>query len=144
MLEAVFNKVAGFQSFNFIREKFKHRCFPMNIAKFLRTPIWKTSTNGCFCRLQKILRCHGKSNWSEVWIKIKIHCLLWSDFTTCPSVFIVDFEQVNAGWEAKGGQKKQVRSTKISLDIFIETACFFASFAYWKFQTGKILSRKKQ
>ena len=38
----------------------------------------------------------------------------------CSSVFIVDFEQVNAGWEAEGGGKKQVRSTKISLDIFIE------------------------
>ena len=43
----------------------------------------------------------------------------------CPSVFIVDFEQISAGWQAKGGEKKEVRSTKISLDIFIETMFAF-------------------
>ena len=34
--------------------------------------------------------------------KNKIFFLLWTDFTTRPSVFIVDFEQVSAGCEAKG------------------------------------------
>ena len=43
----------------------------------------------------------------------------------CPSVFIVDFEQISVGWQAKGGVKKDVRSTKISLDIFIETMFAF-------------------
>ena len=64
----------------------------------------------------------------ESQIEIKISCLfcrILSDFTTCPSVFIVDFEQVNAGWEAKGGETKQVRSTKISFDIFNETMFAF-------------------
>ena len=58
-----------------------------------------------------------------------------NSFITCPNVFTVDFEQVSAGWEAKGRinyripfkcfkinllQTKQVRQTKISFDIFIE------------------------
>ena len=43
----------------------------------------------------------------------------------CPSAFIVDFEQVSASWEAKGRERKQVRSTKISLDIFLETMFAF-------------------
>ena len=34
--------------------------------------------------------------------KKKIYCLLWTDFTTCPNDFIVDFEQISDGWEAKG------------------------------------------
>ena len=42
-----------------------------------------------------------------------------------PSVFIVDFDKLSAGWEAKGGETKQVRSTKISFDIFIETVFTF-------------------
>ena len=43
------------------------------------------------------------SNWNKIQIKIKIYCLLWTDFTMCPSVFIVDFEEVSADWEAKEG-----------------------------------------
>ena len=31
------NKVAGPQACNFMKRRFKHSCFPVNIAKFLRT-----------------------------------------------------------------------------------------------------------
>ena len=51
--------------------------------------------NGCLCRLQKFIQTYRKPNGNEVWIKIKIYCLVWTDFTTCPSVFIADFEQVS-------------------------------------------------
>ena len=37
MLESVFDKVAVLQVYNFIKKRFQHRCFPVNIAKFLRT-----------------------------------------------------------------------------------------------------------
>ena len=33
-----FNKVAGPQNSNFIKERFQHRIFPAKFAKFLRTP----------------------------------------------------------------------------------------------------------
>ena len=33
-----FNKMQAF-SRNFIKKKLQHRCFPVNIAKFLRTPV---------------------------------------------------------------------------------------------------------
>ena len=39
MLESLFNKVAGLQCCNFIKKRLQHRCFPVNIAKFLRTAI---------------------------------------------------------------------------------------------------------
>ena len=33
------NKNAGLQSWNFIKKRLQHRFFPVNIAKFLRTPV---------------------------------------------------------------------------------------------------------
>ena len=39
MLKFLFNKVAGLQVCIFIKKRLQHRCFPVNIARFLRTPI---------------------------------------------------------------------------------------------------------
>ena len=40
-MESLFNKVAGllqaFKACNFIKKRLQHSCFPVNIAKFLRT-----------------------------------------------------------------------------------------------------------
>ena len=41
LLETLFNKVADLQAPNFIKKRPQHRCFPANIAKFLRTVILK-------------------------------------------------------------------------------------------------------
>ena len=35
------NKVADFQACNFIKKRLQHSCFPVNIARFLSTPILK-------------------------------------------------------------------------------------------------------
>ena len=40
-LESLLNKVTGLEACNFIKKGLKHRCFPVNTAKFLRTPILK-------------------------------------------------------------------------------------------------------
>ena len=40
-LESFFNKAAGFQACNFIKKRLQHRCFAVNIAKFLGTPFLK-------------------------------------------------------------------------------------------------------
>ena len=37
VLESPFNRLAGFKTCNFLKKR--HRCFPVNIAKFLRTLI---------------------------------------------------------------------------------------------------------
>ena len=43
MLECLCNKVAGLQDCSFIiKERLQHRCFPVKLAKFLRTPILKS------------------------------------------------------------------------------------------------------
>ena len=37
VLEYLSNKVVGFKAGNFIKKRLQHRCFPVNIAKVLRT-----------------------------------------------------------------------------------------------------------
>ena len=38
VLESLFNKVAGLQALNFIKERLQRRFFSVKLAKFLRTP----------------------------------------------------------------------------------------------------------
>ena len=40
----------GKQACNFIEKRLQHRCFHVNISKFLRTCFRRISANGCFCR----------------------------------------------------------------------------------------------
>ena len=37
VLESLFNKVSGLMACNFIKKRLQDRCFPVNIATFLRT-----------------------------------------------------------------------------------------------------------
>ena len=37
VLKSLFNEAAGLKAFNFIKKRLQHRCFPVNIAKFLKT-----------------------------------------------------------------------------------------------------------
>ena len=41
-------KNAGLEACSFIKKRLQYMCFPVNIAKFLRTPFWRTSVNSCF------------------------------------------------------------------------------------------------
>ena len=43
-----FFKVAGLKAINFIKKRLQHRCFPVNIAEFLRTPILKNIWTAAF------------------------------------------------------------------------------------------------
>ena len=49
MLEFLFNKVGGLQFATLLKKSLHYRCFPLNFAKFLRTPVSKNSSNGIFC-----------------------------------------------------------------------------------------------
>ena len=35
------NEVAGLKPSNFIKKRLQHRCFPVNIVKFLKAPVFK-------------------------------------------------------------------------------------------------------
>ena len=55
MLEFLFNKVAGPQTCNFIKKRFQHRCFPVNVTKFLRTPFSPNTTGQLLLNLHEIV-----------------------------------------------------------------------------------------
>ena len=63
MLEPFLNKFAR----NFIKKRLEHRCFPVNIVKFLRTAFLQNTSGGCFCTLdtkvlENIVRRNGKKH----------------------------------------------------------------------------------
>ena len=43
-----FEKVAGLKACNFIKKRLKYRCFPVNIAKFLRTVFFIGNLLWCY------------------------------------------------------------------------------------------------
>ena len=73
MLESLFNKVADIEACNVIKKRLQHRCFSMNIAKFLGTPILK---NICERMLLKITRYTG-TKW--IILLITFSLLFYSD-----------------------------------------------------------------
>ena len=56
-LESLFNKAAGREAFNFIKKRLQLRCFPLNIAKFLRTPFLKNICERLLLRVLKPTSC---------------------------------------------------------------------------------------
>ena len=64
-MESLFNKVAGLQATNFIKKRLQHKCFPVNTAKFLRTPSLKEGENDKFLRADLIslnTKCSNLNN----------------------------------------------------------------------------------
>ena len=49
MVGSIYNKVAGVKTCNFIKKRLQHRCFPVNITKFLRAAFLQNTSGGCFC-----------------------------------------------------------------------------------------------
>ena len=45
------NKVTGLRTETLIKKRLWHKCFPVNFAKFLRTPFLQNTSGGCFCQL---------------------------------------------------------------------------------------------
>ena len=43
---------------NFIKKRLQHRCFPVNIAKLLRTPFSQNTSGGCFYNYLNIDYCY--------------------------------------------------------------------------------------
>ena len=79
MLESPFNKIAFLKAGYFILKRLQQRCFPMNIAKFLGTPILK---NICKQLLLYILSLNQRS---EKWKIHKSDDLISGIFRSSPS-----------------------------------------------------------
>ena len=44
----LFNKVAGLRPATLLKGRLWHRCFPVNFAKFVRAPLYRTPLDDCF------------------------------------------------------------------------------------------------
>ena len=44
-----FNEIAGLRPAILLKERLWHKCFPVNFAKFLRTPFLQNTSGNCFC-----------------------------------------------------------------------------------------------
>ena len=53
MLEYLSKKIAGLNGSNFVKKRAQKRCFPANIAKFIKTPILKNIFERMFLALRK-------------------------------------------------------------------------------------------
>ena len=43
-----FNKVAGLRPATLLKKRLRHRCYPVDFPKFLRTPSLQNTPGGCF------------------------------------------------------------------------------------------------
>ena len=48
VLKSLFSEVASLEAYKFIKKRLQHRCFPVNVANFLRKLYLKNTTVGCF------------------------------------------------------------------------------------------------
>ena len=62
MPESLFNKVAGLRSATLLKKRLWHRCFPVNFAKFQRTPFLQNASG-------RLLLCKYTTGY-EVYIKL--------------------------------------------------------------------------
>ena len=78
------NKNAALDYWNFIKKRLQHRCFPMNIAKFLRTPVLKNICERlfeCFATWANNITSNRKWRrhfWSARWKKLALAWYSWS------------------------------------------------------------------
>ena len=83
MVQFLCNKVASLKARNFIKKKLRHRCFLVNIVKFLR--------RYCFCNGQVIVLCNlGPSIPKQNFVGyFPSKSLLRAQFQYCTSNFLV-------------------------------------------------------
>ena len=53
-----FNKVAGLRAATLLKKRLWHRCFPVNFAKFLRTPFFQNTSGRLL--FKELLKCSRK------------------------------------------------------------------------------------
>ena len=60
VLESLFNKIAGLEAYDFIKKTLQHRCFPVKLAKFLRTPFFyrtpQVATSVLYESMEKVVK----------------------------------------------------------------------------------------
>ena len=78
VLESLFNKKASLQGCSFIKKRLQDRCFPVNIANFLRTAISRSSHRRCSVK-KGVLRNFAKFIGKHLCQRTSERLLLYSE-----------------------------------------------------------------
>ena len=93
-----FNKVTGLRPATLFKKILWHRYFPVNFAKFLRTPFYRTPPDDCFCTFflfwfvcLKETTCESRKNvWKLFSFSrnqfLTFQVFKWHDVIKCPSM----------------------------------------------------------
>ena len=66
VLESLFNKAAGLKACNSIKKRLQHSCFPVKLAKFLKTPFFTEEFQWLLLTFNSCL--HRSSGQKQVWL----------------------------------------------------------------------------
>ena len=84
--ESILNKVADLRPATLFKKRLWHRCFPVNFAKFLRTPFLLNTSGGCFWNQshleldrakQSQLKFNIKASFSKInYFFLRVHLII--------------------------------------------------------------------
>ena len=86
------NKVAFLKSATLLKKRLRHRCFPVNFAKFLRIPFYRTSLGNCFCPYLNYFHS----------VLFTLTCLYLYTLThpyLCSFILLFEFDKIDKIWE---------------------------------------------
>ena len=134
MLGSLFNKVADLQTCNFIKKRLQHRRFPVNIAKFLRTPL---SKNICK-RLPLNIITKLVSNYISDFISnCPITYNLWN---TCYWLLLLIAEWQMRSYDINYMTKILLISRGFVIDVTFLYNCFFQNLL-WRRRKNPVFSK---
>ena len=68
----LFNKVVGIRSVTLLKKRLRHRVFPVNFAKFSRTPFFQNTSCGCVCYISYTQRFFSVFLLSLIFMSVPI------------------------------------------------------------------------
>ena len=119
VLESLFNKVVGLQDCNFIEKRSRHICFPVKIAKYLRTSFLQNISGGRFCKVRGFLHSRNPSKTSvtcigllqKVILEIQLNFLLTHSFPMHPFSKPLKHQKTVKFFDVFRGQRKGALGT---------------------------------
>ena len=63
-------------------KRLQYKSFPVNIAKFLRTPFLKKTSGGCFCKMMKFYKDISQLFVSQIDVKYVVKTIAWIEVSS--------------------------------------------------------------
>ena len=105
MPDLFFNKVAGLRPATLLKKRLWHRCFPVNFAKFLRTPILQNTSGGYLYRSPS----QASDEFVDFCTDLNFFLLNINDLNPACSVITGDFNSRSPQWWALDKENKERR-----------------------------------